>query len=474
VKRVVSLVLICVVLTCLPTTGTDAQTVSDNQPLWTYSIGSLQPQGIGGLAISADGQYIVVGTISEHTVLLFASGKGEAPLWSYETGYYVNGVAISADGQYVAAVSSDYHLYVFSRDNRVPLRGYGGDQCATAVGMSPDGRYVACDGFQSLHLYSRDSGTALRKYSLGQSVNAIAFSADGRYIVVGTWISVGKNGRVYLLDRDADKPLWFHDTARGIFTVGISSDGQYVVAGEGNVDGNRVYFFSHDSGKPLWTYTTKDLSNVAISSDGKYVAASGDPAALLRSDGVVIWRYQTAATSVDISSDGQYIAAGSISDDTLYLLTRDSQTPLWEAHGPGIGYYAAISGDAQYIAASSEGTVYLFSKEINSIQSSTTSATASTSSKLTIAESSLRTSTLIPSSAFAFSNMSFPIVIVATILVGSLVAYSVIRRRASARANGRTTRPTETQSENILCIKCGAVLPKSAKFCDSCGTPQQT
>ena len=78
------------------------------EPLWSYDTGN----GVGSVAISADGEYIAVGSGND-TVYLFDKDSS-TPLWSYDTGSYVYSVAISADGGYIAAGSEDGRVYFFN------------------------------------------------------------------------------------------------------------------------------------------------------------------------------------------------------------------------------------------------------------------------------------------------------------------------------------------------------------------------
>ena len=63
------------------------------------------------VAISADGEYIAVGS-GDNKVYLFGKDNS-TQLWNYTTGSYVSSVAISADGEYIAAGSKDNAVYLF-------------------------------------------------------------------------------------------------------------------------------------------------------------------------------------------------------------------------------------------------------------------------------------------------------------------------------------------------------------------------
>lgn len=61
-----------------------------------------------GVATSADGQRIAIGTRSNTLRLLDRRGQ---LIWSYSAGGSIRSVSLSADGRWIAAASEDRHLY---------------------------------------------------------------------------------------------------------------------------------------------------------------------------------------------------------------------------------------------------------------------------------------------------------------------------------------------------------------------------
>ena len=262
----------------------------------------------------------------------------QQPLWSYTIGSPVGSVAISSDGSYIAAGSWDHNVYLFSRDSSTPLWSYQTGGMDRSVSISSDGSYWTGYWGDRVCLFSRADNTPLWSYATGGPVISVSMSSDGSYIAAGS-----ADNRVYLFSRTSGTPLWSYETGGQVFSVAISSDGSYIAAGSGD---HNVYLFSRDSSTPLWSYTTGSVVEVSISSDGSYIAAgSGDHNVYLfsRTSGTPLWSYTTGdwVISVSISSDGGYIAAGS-RDHKVYLFSQELSNNSSGSASPSFPWLIAI------------------------------------------------------------------------------------------------------------------------------------
>ena len=168
---------------------------------------------------------------------------------------------------------------------------------------------------------------------------------------------------------DARDKEWDSDVSR-ITQVDISADGEYIAASSRDAE---VFLFNKDDEEPIWEYDTGGDMNVAISSNGKYIAAGSANKVYLfsKNSNTPLWNYSTGSNSivsVDISADGKYIAAGSSGpeNNNVYLFDRDSSTPLWSYPTGESVSSVVISGNGKYIAAGSAkeiGRIYLFDKD---------------------------------------------------------------------------------------------------------------
>lgn len=219
-------------------------------------------------------------------------------------------------------------------------------------------------------------GKKILKFSTGKEwVGGIALSDDGRYLAAKTF------KHVYLFDTTKpEKPLWqfnCEECGESKGGVDISGDGSKVIAALGEV----VVAFNRTSSNPIWKYNTNNAYNVAISRDGKYMAAAtmgeeSNPNSNLlilwnSQSGKPLWQYHASGNfhDVSLSSDGRFIAGSTgCPDRRFYLFSRDSNNPLIRSEPltrDSPVHQAKISADGSAIAVSSEsdgGAVFLFNK----------------------------------------------------------------------------------------------------------------
>jgi WD40 repeat protein len=327
-------------------------------PEWSYDIDDYGR--CYSIAISADGEYIVVGTTSPKIHLF---GKNSStPLWSYTTGDHVEAVAISADGEYIVAGSSDDKVYLFDKDSSTPLWSYTTGDEVLSVTISADGEYIAAGSDdEKVYLFGKDSSTPLWSYSTGDNVRSVSISADGEYITAGSY-----DDNVYLFDKDSSTPLWNYSIGNNVYSVAISADGEYVVAG-GSFG---VYLFDKDSSVPFrnWDEGTDTSSKtVSISADGEYIAVATHESTVSLFDkysNSSLWSYTAGdvVRSVSISLDGKYIAAVS-HDENVYFFGKSSGTPLWSYSTGNSEWSVSISGDGKYVVSCPQdqsGSVHAF------------------------------------------------------------------------------------------------------------------
>ncbi len=288
---------------------------SSSIPIWSYKLNGITMD----LAISSDGKYFVIG--SNDNKIYFFDRSNPSPLWTFTTNEVVMSVAISSDGNYIVAGGRDYRIYLFNRNSSTPIWSYTANADLYSVAISSDGKYIIAGGsfrmggWESLYLFNKNSSTPIWNFS-NKTINCVAISSDGNYIVVG-----GIN--IYLFTKNNSIPIWVYETNSYVCEVGISSDGNYIVAG--SRDDNNIYLFNNNGTTPIWKYTTNDwVLNVAISSDGNYiVAGSKDYNVYLfsKNNSKPLKKYDTGnpVCSVDISSDGSYIVAGNWEGHLLYF-----------------------------------------------------------------------------------------------------------------------------------------------------------
>ena len=80
-----------------------------NSPVWNFTGGD----DVGAVAISEDGEYVVVGS---GDLVYLLDKDSNTPIWSYTLGDEVISVSISADSRYITAGSTDDKVYTFKNN----------------------------------------------------------------------------------------------------------------------------------------------------------------------------------------------------------------------------------------------------------------------------------------------------------------------------------------------------------------------
>ena len=224
------------------------------------------PVGTFAIALSANGQYVVVGTFTE---VRFYGRSSSTPLWTHVGQAPFSSVAISADGSYVAAGGFG-RVYFWA--NAKSLTGdpaptwsseiLGGPIQHRCLAISDDGNYVAACGTGPNVFYwasaAGKSGSDIATtwdYRLADQVEAIAVSDDGNHVaavgfsfnpgvegVLGYW-----NNAISLTGHYGDPtqpagqpPTWSgQEPLESFVDVAMSNDGNFVVvAGAGEAPGH--------------------------------------------------------------------------------------------------------------------------------------------------------------------------------------------------------------------------------------------
>jgi outer membrane protein assembly factor BamB len=137
--------------------------------LWREEVGPLC-----NVRISADGEYIAVGTSNS---MLFLFDKNGNKLWGKKVtdAFYIEEVSISAHGEYVAANTQrgifppSLYLDVYSKEGKLLWR-YEGSHSFMAIAMSDDGHYIAAGSSAFLLLF--DNFQAIEEYKSSECVQS--------------------------------------------------------------------------------------------------------------------------------------------------------------------------------------------------------------------------------------------------------------------------------------------------------------
>ena len=151
------------------------------------------------------------------------TGKELEPLGGHQE--RVTGMAIAAEGKTIASCAMDGTVRLFDSDGRERRRFDIPKKYGVGVGISPDGKRLACGSYESeIHVWDTATGRELwRVKSDASRISAQAFSSDGKTLVTGgdklTWWDAA-TGKVL---REIDGP---HGT---FHLVAFSSVGNRIV-----------------------------------------------------------------------------------------------------------------------------------------------------------------------------------------------------------------------------------------------------
>jgi len=260
-----------------------------------------------------------------------------------------------------------------------------GKEWVGGVALSDDGKYLVAK--TSAHIYLFDTTKPQKPLwiynsplttSIGDVKGGIDISADGSRIFAAM------GNMVLLFNQKSNRPKWKQTINNSAYNVAISADGRYMAAAlageEENKNSNLLILFSHKSKKPLWQYhSSGNFHDVSLSTDGNFIAAatgcpdrrayifskdSNQP--IMRSD---MLTRDSPVHRAKISADGSLAVFGAESDGgSVFLFSHHSTRPVWKFPIPNSSSVRALNftPDGQYIgAATLGGQAYIFSKDSN-------------------------------------------------------------------------------------------------------------
>ena len=224
----------------------------------------------------------------------------------------------------------DSNFYYFEASNGL------GKARASIIDSPDNGPVLFTTPFDKneIAVVERDSGKKILSFFTGKEwVGGIALSDDGKYLAAKT------SKHIYLFDTaKPQKPLWQFDCEQ--CRIGDDVKGGIDIAGDGSkiiaAFGEKVALFDKSSNKPIWMYSGGNSYNVAISRDGKYMAAA------------------TAGDEANTNSN------------LIILWNGKNAKPLWQYHASGNFHDVSLSDDGSFITGSTgcpDRRFYLFSKD---------------------------------------------------------------------------------------------------------------
>jgi len=326
---------------------------------------------VNAIAFSRDGRYLATGcgeivrsrgvqqkTYSAAYIWNAATGHQEDKTIEFDSARVVEAVALSPDSKYLAT----------AKEGIIEVRERGGEHSILSIPtpnhtadvvFSPDGNYLAATiSKTAVQVWKLDKSESSGGHEVARlihnvsdgSVRAMAFSPDGKHLS-----TISDGGLAYTWEttsRDPVVSIPSNESGR-LRNIAFSEDGKYLVTAGGRGIQRWEATTGQPSDLPLdgLSRTAASMIGVALSRDGKYLAAGGEIAG--------VWDLGTRRMiahlqpderikTVTISSDGKYVA--SLSEDGTVKLFSFQTRRLALSLTAGDARLMAISPERQYFA----------------------------------------------------------------------------------------------------------------------------
>ncbi|HLO14908.1 MAG TPA: WD40 repeat domain-containing protein, partial [Anaerolineales bacterium] len=311
--------------------------------VWAVSIGKETARmehngGVSSMALSLDGRYVVSGGCEVVNPSLFCL-RGFAHVWDVHTGEEMALVQMTT------------------------AAGFGSD--VYSVAFSPDGKFVASGGLDSVLVWNAVTGNEITRVTHNGQIFSVAFSPDAKYVVSGSL-----DGMVRVWDAMTGKEIEKIAHGETVHSVAFSPDGKYVVSGGCNeLDDN---FNCIQGSARVWdAMTGKEMEKISYDGDVTFVAFSPDGKLIVSVSGstALVWDVITGkqvvhmfhgnkVSSVAFSPDGRFVVSGS-ADRTIHVwdvitgkeitgVTQDSGVRA-VAYSPDGKFIASVSGNTAHV-----------------------------------------------------------------------------------------------------------------------------
>jgi WD40 repeat protein len=340
-------------------------TASDDGTARVFEIATLKllaefkhARTVVGVAFSPDGSYLVTASYDMTARVIRTADWQTSHI--LRTRASIAAVTVSADSKYIALGSFDTRGHVFEASTGNELQLLAAQSAVTAIAFSRDERYVASGGFdKTARVFETSTGKLLAQIELENFIESVAFSADGRFLA--THETAGPVKLFTALDGTPVAQI------EQIAAFDLSPEAGLLATA--NADGSARLLDISGPQPAMHLRNNGEIYAVTFSGDRRFAAITADGIQVFAlSTGALVADVQTAEqpTSVALSSDGRYVAAALLNNDTsavtLGVFEAEGGKPVVRLpHPVSIDAVAFTPNDLALVTASTDdGKVRIF------------------------------------------------------------------------------------------------------------------
>jgi WD40 repeat protein/serine/threonine protein kinase len=265
-------------------------------------------------------------------------------------------VVFSPDGLRVASGGGGGDIYIFETSTGHQLKRLRAGEIVLGLTFGPNGRWLVSAG-TDLRIWDVDTGNELHLLS-GHSgwVDAIACSADGHRLVSG-----GRDGTVRVWELESGRELrTLRGHATSVIHCSFSPDAHHVISADRD---GLVRLWIADKAAESRALPSADVSQVAFSPDGKYLACADRKAIRLydidTSRLVRTLKSEGDAVCLTFISRGQRLACGYF-HGSVSIWDPENGRQINKFDVPGFGSIAANVDGTRLISGGYDGVVRMW------------------------------------------------------------------------------------------------------------------
>jgi mono/diheme cytochrome c family protein len=265
-----------------------------------------------------------------------------------------NGWAFTPDGRRAVVASGDRSVRYYDVEGRRDVKRFVGHTASVwAVALSADGKLAASGGMDgTARVWDVSSGLEVAKFTDHASlVSAVAFAPGGRWVISG-----GFDGTVAYWNAATGREGWRAEKLGLVTALAVDPHGGFVAVATGTA----LVLLGLADGHELTRHGpfNAPLSAVAVSPDGKWIAAGNDAGTvrvwLVGEDKArfTLTGHDAGVRSIAVKDGGRWVLTGG-ADRTLRLwdtAAAKQEIPVFRKHAAGVTGVAFLDNGTQTVS----------------------------------------------------------------------------------------------------------------------------